>query len=123
MPEPKYDKFEEKKEKSKMTLLPEDMKKGILNLPAIPYLTTPHHPIPYHTWGHEEGYPEPAGQHAVPQRLEAGAVEGEGAAHQHVQHHAQALQRGGFTRGAFSVRASNKPSLSCIITEKAFTRD
>ena len=49
MPEPKYDKFEEKKEKSKMTLLPEDMKKGILNLPAIPYLTTPHHTIPYHT--------------------------------------------------------------------------
>ena len=47
MPEPKYDKFEEKKEKSKMTLLPEDMKKGILNLPAIPYLTTPHHTTPY----------------------------------------------------------------------------
>lgn len=44
------------------------------------------------TCGHEEGDAELAAEDASPQVLQRAAVEGEGAAHQHVEDHAQALQ-------------------------------
>ena len=45
-----------------------------------------------YTWGHEEGYSESAWEDSIPESLQAGPVKGQRTAHQHIQHHTQALK-------------------------------
>lgn len=60
-------------------------------VPGYPTVPAAHLPAP--TSRHEEGDAEAALEHPLPQRRQAGPVEGEGAADKDVQHDTQALRR------------------------------